>query len=115
MTAKVEKEEYELEDNCHADKITAYQSTSSSNIKNNHADVGYKLQKFRKLYTVDEARRAGKAVKSESKGGGGTRSNAIRKEYNFVYPSLLCNPCCWQGSCLIFIGDESYQNDCVNT
>ena len=73
------------------------------------------LKKYYKLYTIDEAWRAGKAVKSESKGGGGRCSNAFRKEYNFLYPSLLCNSCCWQGSCLILTGDDSYQNNCENT
>ena len=127
VTVEVKKDEYELENHCNADTNTTSPTTSNADTKTTspstksskneikHSNGDYKIQKFRKLYTVDEAWRMGKAVKSESKGGRGRSSRAFTREYNFVYPSLLCNCCCWQGSCLIPIGDESYQNDCENT
>jgi hypothetical protein len=115
VTVEGNKEEYELENHCNADTNKTSPPTKSSKNEIKHSNGDYKIQKFCKLYTVDEARRTGKAVKSESKGGRGRSSRAFTKEYNFVYPSLLCNCCCWQGSCLIPIGDESYQNDCENT
>ena len=74
------------------------------------------ITKVRKMYPVDKAWQTGKLVKTKSKGGrsGGRRSN-YAKEYDFVIPTLTCASCCWSNSCLIPVGDKSYQDDCVNT
>lgn len=68
------------------------------------------------MYSVDKAWETGKLVKTTSKGGrAGGRRNNYAKEYNFVMPTLTCGSCCWNGSCLIPVGDKSYFDDCVKT
>ena len=93
MTLEVKKEKRDLSNYGVVDANTINLSSISfkNDLINSHANN--KFQKIHKLYTVDEAWRTGKAIKSERKGGRG-RSSRGTKEYNFVYPSLVCNCCC---------------------
>jgi hypothetical protein len=83
----------------------------SARTKQMGISTSYPICKFRKLYTADEAWNNGKAIKASRK----STSRCTLKEYCFIYPILICNCCCWQGSSLIPIGNKGYLEDCAGT
>ena len=62
----------------------------------------------RKLYDVQAAWTNRRTINIHRKYGG--RNNTLT-EYTFVYPTLLCETCCFFGSCLVPVGDERYLSD----
>lgn len=72
----------------------------------------YPTEQFRQLYSVDWAWKTGKKIQAIRRGGHNKRHE---KEYNFVFPMLLCECCCWAGFQIVPIGDSTYQSDCENS
>ena len=64
----------------------------------------YPTEQFRQLYSVDWAWKTGKKIQAIRRGGHNKRHE---KEYNFVFPMLLCKCCCWAGFQIVPIGDST--------
>jgi hypothetical protein len=64
------------------------------------------VTKFRRLCSIQEAFKKKKGHHS-----------VIRddKEYDFAYPRLECEQCCFSGGHLVSVGNDEYMRDCANT
>ena len=71
----------------------------------------YPTEQLQQLYSVDRAWKNGKQIPAIQRGGHNKRHE---KEYNFVFPMLLCKCCCWVGFQIGPTVDSTYQSDCEN-
>ena len=56
--------------------------------------------------------KTGNKIQAIPRGG---RNKRHKKEYNYVFPMLLCKFCCWAGFQIVPIRDSTYQSDCDNS